>query len=363
MKAAILLTIATSLLFCSCNSKNFDNIIPGYQSISMEEKPKIILEGKPIGPSDYFRDPDGIVVIQDSILLITDGKTDDAIHFVDIQTQELIKTYGKIGEGPGEMATHVVPIRLETKNNEIELLEPGKKRLATYSIDSLLNGSDKYFPSFAVGPPEIGSPLGMTRVDDENFVINANFPCARILKWNSSSDQLECSPGIIPLEDIEGGQKSNLTYEVMAVRPDQQLIATAMYKFNRIDIYNLNLEHQLAIVDEQKSNPFDHCQIIDGKTNCEYKKMEKFSSAAIYASQDHIYVSRLEPLTRNPQNIYDHEVIILVFNWEGKSIGRMSLGRFVFSFTVDEKNKKIYAIDDQRTEQMIIEYNLPDFEA
>ncbi|MDW3194348.1 MAG: BF3164 family lipoprotein [Cytophagales bacterium] len=363
MKSAILFTVATSLLFYGCSLKKFDNSIPGYNSVFMKEKPNITLEGIPIGPSDYFRDPDGIAVIQDTILLVTDGKTEDAIHFVNIRTQELIKTYGKIGEGPGELATHVVPMYLESQSNVIELLEPAKKRLATYSIDSLLNGSDSYFPSFAVGPPEIGSPLGMTRIDEENFVINANFPCSRLLKWNSSSDQLDCSPGVIPLDDIDLGQKSNLTYEVMAVRPDQKLIATAMYKYNRIDIYNLELQHQFAIVGDQNSNPFDYCKIINGKTNCEYQKMEKFSSAAIYASQDHIYVSRLVPLSRNPQNIYDHEVVLLVFDWEGNSVGRMSLGRFVFSFTVDEKNKKLYAIDDQLTKQMIIEYNLPDFKA
>lgn len=336
-------------------------MISGYQSISMEEKPKMILTGNPIGPGNYFRDPDGVVVIQDSILLVSDAKTEDAIHFVNLRTNQVFKTYGKIGEGPGEMSEHVVPIRFEIENNAIELLEPAKKRLATFSIDSLLNGSDGYFPSFAVSPPELGSPLGMTRIDDENFVINSNFPCSRILKWNSSSDQIECSPDIIPVKEIEGGQKSNLTYEVMAVRPDQQLIATAMFRFNRIDIYNLNLEHQFAIVGEQQSNPFDHCTVIEGKSNCDYSKIEKFSSAAIYASQNYLYVSRLEPLNRNPQSIYDHAVELLVFDWEGNSVGHISLGRFVFSFTVDEKSKKLYAIDDQEPEYMIYEYNLPDF--
>ena len=126
MKASILLTIATSLLFSSCSSKKFDNIISGYQSISIQEKPTIPLTGKLIGPSDYFRDPYGIAVVQDSILLVTDGKTKDAIHFMNIKTQELIKTYGKIGEGPGEMASHVVPIR-HAENNMIEILEPAKK--------------------------------------------------------------------------------------------------------------------------------------------------------------------------------------------------------------------------------------------
>lgn len=356
-----------SILACtlySCEEPTFDNAIAGTVSVPLQELAKTELTGSSFGPTDYFIKPNKIELVHDSILLVTERGKGKAVHFLNIRTQEVFQTYGTIGEGPGEMDAIVLTMHSDPKNNTIDLMEPARKRLATYSIDSMLSGSTTYFPTFTVSPPEIGSPIGMTKIDTENAIIDASFPCARLLKWNATIDEVECSPEIIPIPDeIESAMRGSVAYEVMVVRPDRSLIATASYRFNRIDIYDMNLAHQLAITGKQYHNPFDHCQIVEGRTMCDRNKMEKFASAAIYASQDYLYVSRLEPLTRNPKDIFDNRVVLLVFDWEGNSIARLALDRFIYSFTVDEKNNRLYAVDEQEVNQMIIEYILPDFEA
>ena len=339
-----------SLFFLSCNSnyKDLENDrIRAFEISDFQSSTKVT--GEHFGPLHYFQQPGACMLLRDSILLVCDATKEKLLHFVNLKTGELITSFGNIGPGPGEMDDlGIFPsIFVNPEATHVDLLEPRKRRFASYQIDSLLSGSNTYFPEkFITTPPEVGSPLGLVKVNDSIYIGNSSAPCARLFSWNRIQDEITCSPTLVDSSrNFNEGILSQLNYQVIAVRPDKKFVVSAMYHYNRIDLFDLKLNQRISIVGGQSSMPMDNCRMNEGSVRCNWKDIKHFYGPGIYTTNNYIYVMYKKPIKSQPQELIDFESEVHVFDWEGNPVKRVALGMFLYDFVVDEKTNTLYALD------------------
>lgn len=354
--------LAVALFTHSCNVTNYENTSDSYSSVPFDRSEIKSLTGFPVGPTDYFFDPQQLKVLGDSILMVVDGQRDKLLHFYNFKSQS-VTAFGNKGNGPYEMdeSNAYPPFFVNDETRTIDIFEPNKRRFASYAIDSLLSGTNTYFPKYITSPPEVGTPNSMIQVSGNEYIINSALPCSRLAKWNITTDEITCSDDLIDINyDLSGDQRSSVSYEVISIKPDGKYLVSTMFHFNRIDIFNRDMSHHLTIGGAQKRNPYDFCENQQGKTVCNWDKIQYYSDPAFYVTDNHIYRSFARPLKKEVSSIFDTETVLDVFDWEGNFKGSYALGMFTYSFAVDESRGKIFAINHLVEDQVISEYPLPD---
>lgn len=325
-------------------------------------KPEV-LEGKLFGPYDYFQEPSGCQILRDSILLVVDSKRDHLVHLINLNSGELISQYGTRGPKGHDLDDVTIrpPFFVDSTGGFVDLLEPSKRRFASYNIDSLIKGSNSYFPEvFITTPPEVGSPLELIKVSDSIYIGNSMAPCERLFKWNSWTDEIICSPVLVPQDPrFERAQEAQFNYDVVTVRPDNRFIIAAMYYYNRIDVFDLELNHEFSIIGKQSNLPHNLCAFIDGQMKCDWNRLVRYLGPALYATNNFFYVMSRVPLKSNPIKLADYQCVVNKFRWDGELVARVALGVYTQSFAVSEPRNELYAIDNyHNSSQKILVFKL-----
>ena len=342
------------LLIISLSCSNLNNKNDNIKQIEHFEEEKV-LSGKTIGLNNYFKNPQSCDFL-DSMLMIIDKGTENAINFVSLDNYSIIASYGNRGKGPAEFVnapSSFNQISLDKKH--IFILEWDKARFSKYNIDSMMNNKD-YFPDrFFVAPPELGLVYGMLFVNDTLLIGTSQNGKGRLFKWNIKNNQLNYFPWIPkPEKKVIPQALAQLYYERIAIKPDHRYIVSSMDYFNRIDIFTNELELFKTLLFSKQTNPLS-----EYKDNTIYwNNIVNYFGPDIFVTNNYIY-ALYKGFTDKEFNEKPSTVIksqIQIFDWNGNAKYRLKLDRFIYPFTVDEKNKIVYGIDYLNPTQPLIKY-------
>ena len=342
--------ISFLLLVISLSCSNLNNKNDHIEQIEHFEKEKV-LSGKTIGLNNYFKKPQSCDFL-DSMLMIIDDGTERAINFVSLENYSVIASYGSRGKGPAEFVN--VPssfnqISLDKKH--IFILEWDKGRISKYSIDSMMNYKN-YSPSkFIVYPPELGLVYGMLWVNDSLFIGTSQNGKGRLFKWNIKNNNLSYFPWIPkPEKKVIPQALAQLYYERIAIKLDRSYIVSSMDFFNRIDILTNELEINKTLLFSPQTNPFS-----EYKDNTIYwNNITNHFGPDIFVTNNYIYAlyKGFTDKDFHEKPSTDLKSQIQIFDWNGIAKYRLILDRFIYPFTVDEKNKIIYGRSEEHTSEL-----------
>jgi len=311
---------------------------------------KIKLEGEKSGLKPHFKIAK--LNIYDSLLLITESKTENTIHLYNKDDFAHILSTGKIGRGPGEIKSPGFYV-FDNENGILWTPDLGKGEIMEWIIDTLLVKGKAYQPAISyktpscLWPTPCFSPLNdsvfLYRVQDNpDYYFYAANTKGKIIDSLNIKNKTKIYP------DVNKKDLIAARWFLHIVHPSEKKI---IITYREADIivgidFNGNILFQKQGPDMIQESPANN-----------YMKRTYYS---LGATEDHIFgLYKGGYVKKRPKDKPKYSENIFVFNWQGKPIVNLQLNHPTQSFDIDKENNRIitYAADLGE----IVCYELPSF--
>jgi len=175
---SILFLIISLIIFTGCSDK-FDkyNYI-NYKKLKRPDKKIKLHSTVVINEHDINRI--GNLAIINNYLLLIDYKADKLIKIFDLKSYKLLKSFGRLGQGPGEFigASDIIPSQKD--KNIFWIYDISTQKLKKYNINKVLNNNSnpEKIISFKAG---VGIPKQLIVTPDNKILGSGFFFKGRIL--------------------------------------------------------------------------------------------------------------------------------------------------------------------------------------
>jgi hypothetical protein len=313
--------------------------------IYFDKFPKeLILNGREIGPEDYFASPYLINQI-DTFLFISDSKLFKKngffVYVVNVSSNEIIDSLFYHGDGPGEF-NYIIDIKVDANKN-LWVFDDIKKQLSYFNysdIGNFKNLNQLYLPV---------NSFGMYKfcvINDTLFVGSGNLSDARLIFFNKNGNIVK-QTGVYPINvDFDLGEAQ------MAYNYKNKKIILSYNLFDIIQIYDDGGRVLKTI--KFKSND-----------NIKTKKMSngeiqyKICYHSLVTTDNFLYALYAGKKMVSGDDSWKQGSFIQVFTLDGNPYCLYKLDVPIVAFAVDEANGVIYGINKFSNRPLMI-FNLKD---
>jgi len=363
MKKVADLYIVLFLLLCACVSYNEEERTA--KKVSFKDfGPVEKILGESIIQNDYNINRQ--VYVMDTLLLLM---TQSGKYFFNVyhkNTLEYQGSFGVRGEGPEEwrMIYFTGQFEIATSGISIWISEYHRgfvskvnitktlKNLSPYPvIEQTININGKTFPF-----------LDMIYVNDEKLISKCwiyEQGYVRIKLFDPKSNKVKKSelfPKIKNVERLSADMINNIYTATLSKHPSKNLFVQATYIFDRIDIFDEDLDLVRSIVDGNNwRDDYYDAKEIDIESDFISDKVEGYNNISLTER----FIFAID--AKNKINQVDGSVvgkIIKVFDWEGNPVCLMKTTDNIFGISVDEEEGFLYATDMEN--EKVLRYNLKD---
>ena len=288
-------------------------------------------------------------------ILSKNNNSSDFMFSVYNTKKELVKHICKKGEGPGEFSDLTEFAGYDMENNEIKihLLDIRKSILSTLNLSKSIKENSEIIENRY--PISIKSNFDQfLRYIKPNLlvggVINLDVNMSRVRFYNVKSKEIVNNYPLVPF--IENNKKEDLTFRqytyntlytsILSVKPDKKRLVSAMHKFDRFDI--LNIEGKPTKVVEYNSE-------INKKRNNPYSKdnESRVFYSDISTTNRYIYLLYInQAIVDYPNKSISTEVH--VYDWNGNPIKKYLIPNYLNFITVNEDDTEMMGISTPNEE-------------
>lgn len=285
------------------------------------------------------------ILVSDSLLIVYDDLQRDRLQFFDAGTGGRLASFGSIGQGDKEL---IAPgnISLSYSTGEFMIYDNARKSMLACRVEDIPdNRSDEWYvirlPDYKIRPREVFP------VDSNVFVAQHGRPrftlsCDGEEIW--SYDQF---PLLEDLKDDEAATRMFfLTQTLTALSPDGTRMVQGTTLGTVMQIFKVNDAQIEPIVHLNVNEPVFN--IVKGQIVA--KPGSVYGFACLQTTDKHIYATIHG--VPDPQ-VYPSD--IYVFDWDGRTTGKLAADRQICCFGVDNNNGCIYAIvlNDQGEQEIV----------
>lgn len=340
-------SVGILLLFCilwSCNNNN------NYKAPSFNEIGDIV--GNVLIKDVLCTHIWSIDIIDSLLILNCQNTLDNKIFYIfNKESGEKIKTFGEIGNGPGELPTSF-NTSIDKANKKIYAI--GRGWNVSYKIDSILN-SNTYCCDKKIRGEGLDNSKFIGHYKDSLLYSICNFRPDRthriaILKPNGDIIFRSSFLPIISEIDEEDTSYRYLFYyysTIESLKPDASkivLVTTCGLNMEIFDITEDDIKSDIVrhyIKPKYlKSNPIRNDGIIEGVL-------------ALSSTNKYIYALWTKDTeSQNPKQL-------AVFNWKGEAVRRYNLNTNILTFAVESDDSRVYVVTkDEDGKLNIVKYEL-----
>jgi len=349
------LFIIVSFLILACQSEK-ENYIIKVSKNDFKKSLKIV--GNEILKEDFNLNREIFVV--DSLIILKTGSGKNYFNVYNKESFELLGSVGIRGEGPDEWQVINFTGQFDITNEgeigmwvsnfkkgfiyKVNINETLRKKNPEPVIDKNFRIDGRRYPFF--NPFYVSGETFVSKswITEDEFV--------RIKSFEFSTGTVKKS-GLFPvIQNIE-----NLPVEVINTiytssfkkHPKKEIFGQALYFFNRIDIFDKDLKTLISIVDGETWKDFHYdAANIDFESDF-LSDFQQFYSG-LFLSQKYIYVLTAGEKDKSGSKHFR------IFDYSGNPIVILNVSDEIYSFSVDENDDFLYAID--RENEKILRYSL-----
>lgn len=310
--------------------------------------------------------PSSIHLINDTIILV-DKNLEHAIHFYNVSNWSSIGSYGKRGKGPAEVEKPKFHGQFTEENGETYLWFSDIRsfKLFKVSLTKMINDIDSEPEISYRIPPELAlSYKEIYAVSDTEFVgtVAGEQLGGRFFHIDMKKKTADWMPNF-PKQNLKVPEhKIGYLYSSAAAfnRKTNQ-IASGMYLFDRIDIVNV-LEEKVLTIFQEGNSEIKEVDLRDDSRLFPLKT--EFYYTRAYSTENYIYLLYANNTEQQIAESRKSPTELHVFDWDGNPIYKGQLDMHSLgSFFVDEKTRKLYAINYQPEDDddMIVSFTLSKF--
>jgi hypothetical protein len=275
------------------------------------------------------------------------------LNFFSLNSQQLVGTYGRKGEGPGEISFLPTMVHHDFVNSgTFTYYDWGKKMLAEVPLQRALNNTDYSTrpQKNYVLPPELIKTQRLTYLNDSTIIGGGGNTKGKLLISNLEDTSFTYS-AFIP-ESKQSIPRKNIGYAYFgffSINKIQDKIVWANNKFPQFEIYNGSGDLTLTVdYSDAPKQEFNSSGLTKGKTVLFHKD--------IVTTQDSIYVLYIgkthTELDRTNNNVNPE---IRVFDWQGNPLKRIILDHYITKFDITADT--IYGLAPYNKEGVIISFD------
>ena len=293
-------------------------------------------------------------VYHDSILVILNKPHQDGnfVELYNLNSNKLVKSLIKTGNGPHEMINTIAHIR----NNELIVHDFAKNQIASVDLDSALAFPDYKFPALIKFSNNVGSPF-VTFLDENRLImLNPYYFKNKNLGINNGASRF-----IINEKDIDPNfnrvnSRLYYTYNVSQgfivpnIEKDRIIYASNFY--DEIEIYDCDL-HLLRRI-EGPDNLIPSYQIHNREII--FNKTVPYTYRNYAITDDFFYLSYIGDYYTSGSQLQDFESWILKFDWDGNFIECYHSEEYVSTISLSDTDGEFYARGlDQKGVPVVLE--------
>jgi len=191
---SILFLIISLIIFTGCSDKFEKYNYINYKKLKRPNN-KVKLHSTVVNKYIIYR-PSSIAIINNYLLLI-DVKADEMIKINDLKSYKLLKSFGRLGQGPSEFigASQIIPDQKD--KNMFWIYDITARKLKKFIINKILNDNSDPVKIIRI-KGEKGNPFRIVVTKDNKILGTGNFFKGRISIFNMSGDFIR-SVGKIPV--------------------------------------------------------------------------------------------------------------------------------------------------------------------
>lgn len=354
-KVSLTFVVIFLLLFFSCKNKSSDAVIV-FSNNDFKIKAEIF--GEQIIEEDYNINREIFAI--DTLLILKTGSGKEYFNVYNKNSFEFLGSIGVRGEGPEEWQvisfngqfdfTNKNSIGMWVSNfrkgfiSKVNIHKTLKSENSLPVIDKTFRIDGKLFPFFNPFHLEEGSFISKSWITEDEFVRIKYFDLSKKETKNTGLFPKIKNIDYLPAEVI-----NTLYTSSFKKHPEKNIYGQALYYFNRIDIFDHELNNLISIVEGEtwKDFYFDAANV-----NIESDFLKEFKQfySGLFLSNSYIYALSLSEQVANTKKY------LRVFNYNGSPVAILEFDDEIYSFSVDENDEYLYAID--RENEKILKYNL-----
>jgi cytochrome b involved in lipid metabolism len=339
IKIISLFVMMTNLLLVSCKNDEIELNEKIFFFDKFSQENKIVFEEL----YEYKKgSPKGLHLV-DSILIIHNGNRGQEFFFYNysLRKKQLSKGYLRKGRGPGEA---IGVVSAGVKNNNFWVHDVTLKKILTIDKNEILRENNK-----ALKFKEYPIKDDMYRIDFSN---NFNY----LSVANSSSDYKVVEKELVSDKTInEFGKFKNIPKDkpVISVkdaytsyiysRPSGGKLVIPYRYTDVIEIYDLKKHSNFAVQGPEKFNV--DFKIGERNGNYYMKKTKKTRKAFVNGAVTEKYIYMLYSGHKKSDGNWSYGKYIYVYDWDGKPIKKITLDRYIYTFSISENDEMIYSYD------------------
>ena len=282
--------------------------------------------------------------IFDSMLIIGDMSANDNICIFNRNNGNLIKSFGKIGNGPEELTTPVT-YSIDKTNGYLYINDYSRKNIVQYNLKEIKNGQN-IKTSFIKLSEEVEDRNRIIFIKDSLFISDGFNDRLALITPNKIIKTSTNSPNIHNKFEFDKDWFAfTQLYTCMAASPNGKMFVSATIIGGVLEIYNIEKEDIKLYKTLYLYEP-----IFDKREHVFTPTQETiYGFCHLSANNNFFYATahgKISPTTM-PNTIWK-------FDWEGNPVASYTCEYCIENFTVDDNNDLIYAtIYDENGEQVI----------
>jgi len=181
---SILFLIISLIIFTGCSDKSKKY---NYINYKILKRPDNTVKLHSIVVNKYEIYATGYIALINNYLLLIDYKADEIIKIHDLKSNKLLKSFGRLGQGPNEFigASDIIPS--QTDKNMFWIYDISTRKLKKYNLNTVLN--DNYYPEKIINIKGVnGTPRHLIIAPNNEILGIGFFLKSRIEIYNMSGD-------------------------------------------------------------------------------------------------------------------------------------------------------------------------------
>lgn len=346
-------TFSLIILLASCTNSKKKTIDKMFSENILLKEGRICIEGAVLGQIEG-------ISCNNKNLIVLDYHTGNSFTLFEIDSCMFVGRFGTIGQGPNELELGTYG---QIEMNNFYLFYDQTGFIGKYNIDSLLEDINTV-PSQMVKYKIIDAQLSKAIPINDSLFIGAGTYMSKFqyVLFDKNSNVLDYYMDIYNIddEDFNKYHKFLSNQGVLRKRPNKNQFVYSLNFSSNIDFLEIK-DNKIQLIKSLRMHNPDYRPLSDGGLNRVLPaKNNPIGYIDLCTTEKYVYAlyTNKKLFTNNVGNDYNSKTV-LIFDWNGNPVKKITIDQEAFYICVDEKSEKMYvAAIDSNFGWVILSYNV-----
>jgi hypothetical protein len=296
------------------------------------------------------------IIVRDSLVFINEFRRDYLLSIWNLNNGELIKKVLPVGDGPNEFQPPV-QLNYNEENDFLEVYDRIRFKYTEYHINDILDleliKSSGTFPANLRNVSKINNNMyigeGVMETgrfsllsDDENEVKRmGTFPDFELIINQKDGE-------------INNIHKGMIFQSILALNPNSQKFVSAAKQVGAIDFYRFDSQLNFEVIKQVKLSPDIKIKSFKygNSHNVKFEDSNLKGFYDLYATSDAVYALYSGRSIEKDRDKSSSANIIIIYNWDGDEVKRLTLDYDITCFAYDPMNKRIVGVSEGKNDEV-----------